>query len=259
MKKPRLGQHFLKARFAVNALVHAARIEPSDTVLEIGPGTGNLTETLLNSAARVIAVEKDPSLVTALHARFREALRTHKLTVVEKDIRDSDLRTLELQDHKYILAANIPYYITGEIIRTFMTSEMQPKRAALLVQKEVAERIARSKKESILSLSVKAFGAPRYIKTVSARWFSPPPRVDSAILLIDSISRDFFSHMREDIFFKVVKAGFSSKRKKLAGNLKAIASSERINETFRVCGVPENARAEDVGLPTWKCVAEKLF
>ncbi len=258
MKKPRLGQHFLKARFALHTLVHAARIAPTDTVLEVGPGTGNLTTVLLANAKRVIAIEKDPALITVLRERFPDAIREQKLLLFEGDIRDVDLQTFGTRDHEYILAANIPYYITGEIIRMFLTNKVQPSRAALLIQKEVAQRIARSKKESILSLSVKVFGTPRYIKTVPARSFSPPPKVDSAILLIDEISRTHLTEVSEERFFKLVKAGFSSKRKKLAGNLKTISDKGKITEAFLTCGVPENARAEDVPLSAWQCLARKI-
>ena len=149
------------------------------------------------------------------------------------------------------MAANIPYYITGEIMRSFLTSKNQPVRMALLVQKEVANRVARSEKESILSLSVKAYGTPTFVKKVSAECFSPPPQVDSAILLIDTISRDFFKDVSEERFFTLVKTGFSSKRKLLAGNLSKLTSREQVETALATCGIPAKIRAEDVSLEQW--------
>jgi len=254
----KLGQHFLTAPGIARAVGAAAGVGPGVTVLEIGPGRGILTHELLELGGTVIAVEKDPALVEHLKERFHEALDLGVLTIVEGDIRDVPPESLGLKDHSYVLAANIPYYITGDIIRTFLESKVQPQQMALLVQKEVAERIARNKKESILSLSVKTYGTPKYIKTVSRGSFSPAPKVDSAILAIENISRDFFSNISEARFFEVVKAGFASKRKMLAGNLKKIASTEHIEKAFRACDLKPNVRAEDVSLKEWGCLVEEL-
>lgn len=251
-----LGQHFLKARWAARAIARAAGVEPGTTVLEIGPGTGNLTHELLALGGKVIAVEKDPSLVEKLKERFVNELAGGKLVVVENDIRNVSPQSLGLKTSEYVLAANIPYYISGEIIRTFLETADQPKQMALLVQKEVAERIARSKKESILSLSVKAYGTPRYVKTVSRSCFSPAPTVDSAILTIENISRSFFKDISEKDFFKIVKAGFSSKRKMLAGNLSKLAPREKIEKAFQKCDLDLKTRAEDVSLEQWGCLVE---
>jgi 16S rRNA (adenine1518-N6/adenine1519-N6)-dimethyltransferase len=259
MKKgARLGQHFLKARWAAKLVARAAGVVPGAIVLEIGPGTGNLTDELIALGGKVIAVEKDSALVEILKLRFKSELASGMLALVENDIRDVSPQSLGLDHQSYILAANIPYYITGEIIRTFLESKSPPKQMALLVQKEVAERIARSKKESILSLSVKAYGAPKYIKTVSRSCFSPAPNVDSAILAIEKISRDFFADISEEQFFKVVKAGFASRRKMLAGNLKKIAAREKIEKAFEQCGIAPKARAEDVSLEKWGRLVRQL-
>ena len=252
----RLGQHFLNARWAATLVAQSASVGPGVTVLEIGPGTGNLTTELLALGGKVVAVEKDSTLIELLHLRFREELADGSLTIVENDIRNVSSESLGLTN--YVLAANIPYYITGDIIRTFLEAKAQPKHMALLVQKEVAERIARSKKESILSLSVKAYGTPKYVKTVSRSCFSPAPNVDSAILAIGNISRDFCSEISEEQFFKVVRAGFASKRKMLAGNLKKIASPTQIEQAFQKCGLTPKIRAEDVSLKEWGCLTAKL-
>ena len=226
-------------------------------MLEIGPGEGALTRELLARGARVIAVERDPKLVTVLHNTFTGDIAEERLTVVEQDVRDFDPREHGLTQGAYTLAANIPYYITGDIIRRFLTTEAQPTAMALLMQKEVAERIARSKKESLLSLSVKAYGTPRFIKKVSRGNFSPPPSVDSAILSITNISRAFFDTISEEAFFGLLRAGFAAKRKLLSSNLAAFGKP-RVMEAFQTCGVPEKARAEDIALDTWRRLAAHL-
>lgn len=256
-KTPKLGQHFLRNTRVADILTRASGASAGETVLEIGPGGGILTRTLVASGAHVIAVEKDSSLVAGLRASFAREIGTNSLVVKEADIRDVSPETLGLADQAYILAANIPYYITGEIIRTFLTSVQQPKTIALLIQKEVAERIV-SKTESMLSLSVKAYGAPSIVAKVPRGDFSPPPSVDSAILRIGNISRDFFSDMREEVFFNVVRAGFSAKRKKLMNNLSTTFDKERVRTAFTACNIPENARAETVPLASWKRLTQSL-
>lgn len=256
-KGARLGQHFLRAPWAAHALVKEAGITHKDTVLEIGPGTGALTVELLKTGAHVIAIEKDEALVQTLHGSFAEEIALEKLTLIEGDVRNAIPEQLGLKAGGYILAANIPYYITGEIIRTFLTAKAQPKTMALLVQKEVAERVARSKKESILSLSVKAYGIPRFAVKVARGNFSPPPSVDSAILVVERISRTFFKNLSEDDFFTVVKKGFSAKRKLLAGNLSSFGK-ENVARAFLSAGIAEKARAEDVPLTAWKELAQAL-
>ena len=214
----RLGQHFLTGLWAARALARAADISLGETVLEIGPGKGALTRELLATNARVVAIEKDAALVGHLQEKFAQEIESGALKIILDDVRNIIPEELGLVSGKYVLAANIPYYITGEIVRQFLTAQAQPKAMALLVQKEVAQRIV-SKKESILSLSVKAYGVPSIVKKVPRGNFSPPPTVDSVILLISNISREFFSGLNEEIFFKVVRSGFSSKRKYLSNNL----------------------------------------
>lgn len=241
---PRLGQHLLNNPRVSEKVADAAGVKKGTLVLEVGPGKGALTHVLLARGARVIAVEKDPSMVAVLRETFAQEIHDSRLVIHEADARDFlGSRNQELETTPYVVAANIPYYITGELIRTFLTAPHQPTAVALLVQKEVADRIARSKKESILSLSVKVYGAPKYVDTVKRGNFTPPPNVDSAILAITHISRDNFKTSSEDRFFQIVKAGFAQKRKTLAGNL-----TRALGHDF---GVPKNVRAEDVPLSTW--------
>lgn len=250
----RLGQHFLKHGWAARALAHAAAPRSGETILEIGPGKGMLTKELL-AVGPVVAVEKDEALVQKLREDFAAHIAAGELHLFENDVRDVTPESLGLRD--YVLAANIPYYITGDIIRQFLTALTQPRAMALLIQKEVAQRIV-SEKGSILAMSVRAYGVPRIVEKVPRKHFSPPPNVDSAILLIDSISRDFFKDLDEAHFFDVVRTGFASKRKFVAGNLSNRFAKERVLEALAQAGAPEKARAEDLSLEQWKLVAQNL-
>ena len=246
-KGAKLGQHFLTGSWAAEKLTQSIAMRSGETILEIGPGKGALTAELLNTGARVVAVEKDETLIEILNATFSEEIRKGQLTIIREDIRNFDPSHLG----PYVLAANIPYYITGEIIRQFLTAKKQPRALALLIQKEVADRIlARNGKESILSLSVKAYGTPKIVAKVTRGNFSPPPSVDSAILLVVNISRDYFKATSEERFFEIVRAGFASKRKFLASNLSSYGK-EKIVAAFASCGIGPKARAEDITLEMW--------
>ena|SRR3989338_4923839 len=190
---------------------------------------------------------------------FAAEIQSGALRVVTDDVRDFAPQSSKLEAGSYVLAANIPYYITGEIIRQFLETDVQPRSMALLVQKEVADRIiARNGKESILSLSVKAYGVPKIVAKVSRGNFSPPPNVDSAILLISDISKEFFNGIDESMFFKVVKAGFASKRKFLANNLAAVFGKEAVLHAFETCDMSPKIRAEDVPLEKWRTLTKTL-
>ncbi|MDR3570712.1 MAG: 16S rRNA (adenine(1518)-N(6)/adenine(1519)-N(6))-dimethyltransferase RsmA [Candidatus Pacebacteria bacterium] len=256
----RLGQHFLTGTWAAEKLVESALITSQDTVLEIGPGKGALTGEILKTGARVVAIEKDDALPEQLRSTFRSEIDAGRLQVIEGDVRDFDPEQCEPLAKGYILAANIPYYITGEIIRQFLTSSRQPSTMALLIQKEVADRIlARDGKESILSLSVKAYGVPEIAAKVSKGNFTPPPQVDSAILVVRTISKDLFDQISEEHFFRVVRTGFSSKRKFLASNLSNEFERSTVVSALQSCGLSEKVRSEDVALEQWKQIALSLL
>ena len=191
--KKSLGQHFLKSEKALSQIVDASDPVADDIILEIGPGHGVLTERLLSFAGKVIAIEKDKDLIPVLEEKFAQEIASEKFLLIHDDILKVDIATLHLPSSTYKLVANIPYYITGAIIEKFLSTPYLPERMVLLMQKEVAERIiARDKKESILSIAVKAYGTPKMVGKVPPGAFVPPPTVDSAILLIENISRDFF-------------------------------------------------------------------
>ncbi|MBI5644682.1 ribosomal RNA small subunit methyltransferase A [Candidatus Kaiserbacteria bacterium] len=250
----RLGQHFLKHTWAARKLAHAAAPRAGETIVEIGPGKGVLTRELL-ALSSVIAIEKDETLVAKLRETFATELDSGRLQIISADIRDITPEQLGLHAGSYVVAANIPYYITGEIIRQFLSTDAQPRAMALLVQKEVAQRIV-SKKESILSISVKAYGIPKIVEKVSRTHFSPPPKVDSAILLIADIAKSFFREISEERFFAVVRAGFASRRKFVANNLSALFDRATVQQHLEAAGIAEKARAEDVSLEQWKKLAQ---
>jgi len=255
----RLGQHFLANAHYAKILVDAAALREGETALEIGPGKGMLTRELLRTGAHVVAVEKDEALAAFLRGEFAGEIAAGQFDIRTMDVRDATPEALGLSAGKYVVAANIPYYITGEILRQFLSTRAQPRAMALLVQKEVAERIvARDGKESILSLSVKAYGTPRIAAKVSRGNFSPPPSVDSAIIAIEAISREAFGTLADEAFFAAVKAGFASKRKLLSNNLAVKFGKERTLAAIEEAGVEKDARAEDVPLEKWFALAKSL-
>ncbi|MDQ3089738.1 MAG: 16S rRNA (adenine(1518)-N(6)/adenine(1519)-N(6))-dimethyltransferase RsmA [bacterium] len=260
--KKSLGQHFLHSDADLKAMVNAGEVNADDVVLEIGPGKGDLTKKLLFFAAKVIAVEKDDELYEFLKEKFAEEIKAGKLDLIHGDIMDFDLGSSLgrlTSKSEYKIVANIPYNITGGILRKFLSAKLIPERIAILLQKEVAERVvARDKKESILSLSIKAYGKPSYFKTVKAGSFSPPPKVDSGILIIEDTSKDFFKDFSEEDFFRVVKTGFKSKRKKLSSNLAEIYGKKEILQIFSDLNLDPNLRAEDADINIWKKLVSRL-
>lgn len=257
--KKSLGQNFLKSKAIIADIVNASNVNSEDMILEIGPGKGVLTEGLLEKAKKVIAIEKDDRLIEHLNERFAEEISKGNFELLHADILDLKTESLKLVASSYKVVANIPYYITGQILRQFLESDCPPSQMTLMVQKEVSDRIvARDKKESLLSISVKLFGTPRYIKKVPARYFSPEPKVDSAILNIENISSPFKSKEDIKIFFEILKTGFAHKRKVLISNLSDKYSREKIAEVFRECGLDEKIRAENLTINDWKKLESKL-
>lgn len=252
--KKSLGQNFLKSKKALSDMLIAGEVGESDIILEAGPGKGILTEELLKKAGRVIAVEKDDVLMEFLRDKFSADISRGKLELIHDDILNLNPLSYKLTANSYKLIANIPYYITGQFLRKFLSGENQPSKMVILLQKEVVKRItANDGKESILSISVKSYGKPKNIGKVSKENFFPKPKVDSAILLINNISRNFFNGIDEGKFFEIVKAGFAHKRKFLAGNIKhLIKDGRQVEKILENCGIHPKSRAEDVLLEKWR-------
>lgn len=257
--KKSLGQNFLKDKRFLRKVIETANLSPSDTVLEIGPGKGALTSFILESGAKLVAVEYDKSLHGFLQEKFSDAIQSGQMTLINKDILDFSPAEDNLPDD-YVVVANIPYHITGAILRHFLANINQPKAMTLIMQKEVAERIVqRNDKSSILSLSVSAYGKPAYAGKIPAQAFSPKPKVDSAILNITNITRDQFKNKKaEDFFFTLVKQGFSSKRKQLVNNLGKTLEKDSIVDALQSQNLSVNIRAEDLNISEWLKLAKDL-
>ncbi len=256
--KKSLGQNFLKSETILRKIIDAGNIKKGDVILEIGPGKGALMEKLLVCSYQLIAVEKDKDLWRLLQVKFQKEILSGQLKLIHGDILDFNLESYKLTAKSYKLIANIPYNITGAILKKFLTEDNQPESMVLMVQHEVAKRIlARDGKESILSISVKAYGTPKMIAKVDKRYFSPEPKVDSAIISIQNISRKIFKDngIDEEKFWEIVKKGFAHKRKKLSSNLKygGVASVFYQKDSLMFL---KNKRAEDLSLEDWIALAK---
>ncbi|MEX0933653.1 MAG: 16S rRNA (adenine(1518)-N(6)/adenine(1519)-N(6))-dimethyltransferase RsmA [Candidatus Paceibacterota bacterium] len=248
--KKSLGQNFLRSPYILRSFVKSAEVKEGEWILEVGPGRGAITKELLGAGARVVAVEKDEVLAEALREKFSYAVVDGSLIVVADDI--LHINPEEYFSGSYTIVGSIPYYITGVFLRTALAFSPQPQRISLIIQKEVARRIvARDAKESILSLSVKAFGDPAYIKTIKAKEFSPSPKVDSAILVISAVSDDFFNGFSKEEFFAAIKVAFSQKRKRAVTTLSMRYDKDTVVSLFERVGISQNARAEDIALQEW--------
>jgi len=253
--KKTLGQHFLTSKIVPTWMVDAAHITHTDTILEIGPGTGMLTKELLARAKCVVALEADIRAITILRETFATDIAQGALVLLHTDVRTLDLSTIPQIQQGFKVVANIPYYLSGFLFRTILESEIQPTDLVYLVQKEVAKRITtkleRKEKESLLSISVKVYGHPMYIRTVRRGHFNPPPKVDSGIIALYNISKDNFKNIDELFFFKILHLGFAQKRKQLLGNLSKEYPRQTLTHIFSTLNLPASVRAEDVPLEKW--------
>ena len=251
--KKSLGQHWLKDPEILADIAEAAELTSDDVVLEIGPGLGTLTSRLLARANSVTAVEFDANLARKLPGQFPGK----KLTVVNQDILQFDLNQLP---KKYKVVANVPYYITSKIVEKLMTAENKPSLAVLLVQKEVAERIAaEAGNMSVLSVSVQIFAEAELDIEVPRQFFTPPPKVDSQVVVLRTRNNPLITPEDQRDFFRIVKAGFSAKRKKLRSSLSGGLGADKIvaEELLKNAGISPDARAEDLAIEDWKRLLKK--
>lgn len=258
--KKSLGQNFLTSIPARLAIVEAGEVSSTDTILEVGPGKGFLTKAILDTGASVIALEKDQDLLPLLRENFSTDVISDRLTLLEGDVLHFEPKNYKLKANGYKLIANIPYYITGAILSHFLSSDTQPTTMVVLIQKEVAERIcARDTKESLLSLSVKAYGDPKIVYRVNKGSFNPIPTVDSAVLQIKNISKSHFRDAHhEETFFALIHAAFAHKRKYALSNIKAVFTNIDIPSLFKEYALSEKVRAEDVTLATWIQISSRI-
>lgn len=280
LTKKSLGQHWLFDAGSLQAMAEAAEVKAGESVLEVGPGLGTLTEALLKRGAHVTAVEFDKKLAEDLrqniHGRHLEqnnvepkdlthstqilqpVRRAHdkqaqdeKLQIFSEDILKFDLTRL-LKNYK--VCANIPYYLTSNLVRRLLESDNPPAVIALLIQKEVAERIAASPGEmSILSVATQFYAEVALCELVPASLFTPPPKVDSQIIKITRRSEPLFPDVDAKLFFTLVRAGFSEKRKKLRSSLSGglHLSKTDVDQLLEKAAISPNARAQELSLQQW--------
>ncbi len=277
--KKSLGQNFLKDESVLNHIIESANLSKDDVVLEIGPGQGALTEKLADVCKKVIAIELDERLVEVLHTKFvGNNPPAGGVEIIAGDILKINLPELiiehGLDKTGYKVVANLPYYITSPIVRLLLETKYPPMEMVVMVQKEVAERIVAKKGAmSILAVSVQYYAKPEFLFTVFKESFEPKPKVDSAILKISSISS---SPLGEDVrrtdegsvaikeetkkFFRIVRAGFSAKRKTLINNLANGLQLEKklVEEKLVSLGFPPNTRAQELGVEDWRKLVELL-
>jgi len=260
--KKSLGQNFLNSQVVPGWLCDAGDVSALDHILEIGPGTGVLTAELLKRSAKVVAIEADRRAVEVLNDRFSYEIQTGQLTLLQADVRKLNIQDLKLNDHGFKVVANIPYYLTGYLFRTLLSGDIQPSTLVFLVQKEVGRRAAsnilKGDKESLLSLSLKAFGEVKYVKTVGKGHFTPAPKVDSAIVAVYNINRDKFIEQSAKFFFDTLHLGFGAKRKQLLGNLSKKYPRETLTRIFTDAEINLNTRAEDVPMSKWLNICRQL-
>jgi 16S rRNA (adenine1518-N6/adenine1519-N6)-dimethyltransferase len=269
MMKPKksLGQNFLRDEKVLDQIIKSADLSTDDFVLEIGPGEGVLTDELIKFSKKVIAIEKDDNLASRLDSRLRG---NDKIIIVPADILDINLPELiEKNDfQQYKVIANIPYYITSPIIRLFLETKYQPREMILMVQREVAQRICASAGQmSILSVSVQYYATAEILFFVERQSFWPVPEVDSAVIKIKPLtppqpSPDYREggNAGTKNFFRIVKAGFSAKRKTLANNLATSLHLEKkvVEEKIVKLGFNPSARAQELSVEDWKKLASLL-
>jgi 16S rRNA (adenine1518-N6/adenine1519-N6)-dimethyltransferase len=244
----RFGQNFLADRGIVRKIVEAAEITGKDTVLEIGPGTGELTREIVKAAGKVIAVEKDPRMVQILKGSLRDVVN---LKIVQGDIRRLDIRECGIKEDDYKAVGNLPFYLTAPVIRRFLESEKPPSSMTLVVQKEVGQRICQKPpRMNLLSVSVQVYAEAKIIFYISKKSFWPQPEVDAALIKITPKDVPIGD---TDLFFKIVKAGFSQPRKQLINNLsKGLKIDKRkVAEWLEKNNIQSSQRAETLNIRDW--------
>ena len=249
-----LGQNFLHDPGALHKIVAAAELAPDETVLEVGAGTGTLTRVLMGAAAQVVAVETDGRLLPLLRAGLGE---TPQLRILHADILTLDLAAL-LAPRPWVSVANLPYYITSAILRHLLECAHKPRRLVLTVQQEVGERlVARPGDMSLLAVSVQFYGRPRIVSRLKPAAFWPRPDVDSAVVRIDVQGRPALAVPDEASFFRVVRAGFSQRRKQLRNALGSGLgiSSAAAADLLAAANIDPRRRAQTLALEEWAALS----
>jgi 16S rRNA (adenine1518-N6/adenine1519-N6)-dimethyltransferase len=256
--KKSLGQHFLVGGRVSPWIINAAELSPNDTVIEVGAGLGNLTQSLARKAGKILAIEIDVRLASALR---RVLAKCPNVEVIQADILQIDLNQLLADSENYKVVANLPYYITSPVLRYFLEASHKPSRMVVMVQKEVAETIvAPPGKMSLLSVSVQFYGKPSIVAYVPAGCFFPPPEVDSAILCIELGQQPSLEVTAPAEFFRVVRGGFTAPRKQLRNSLAQGLglSNQEATAWLTAAGIDPRRRAESLELQEWAKVLSQF-
>ncbi len=249
--KKSFGQHFLRDQKVIDKIVAALDVDPDDVVIEVGPGTGALTERLLKKARReLVLIEADRDLLPDLHERFPKA------TLLHMDAATVDYAGL-VGKRTWVFIGNLPYNAANAIIMQALTAPRPPKQLVIMVQREVGERMmARPGNMGILSVAVQLYAEVRRVCIVKPGAFVPPPKVDSVVLDLRTRPGD---NTREKIIV-LAKIGFGSRRKQLHRNLEdhGVAASEVIKQELIAMGLSPHARAEELSTENWRQLAQTL-
>ena len=242
------GQNFLVDSAVLDQIVHAADLDPSDTVIEVGPGPGVLSQRLAPQVKQLIAVEIDEKMIQP----WQKLMKPYPhVVIINQDVLDFVPPT-----HAYKLVANIPYYITSPILKHFLRSQQvnRPQSIVLMIQKEVAQRICSTKKPTLLSWEIRVFGAPELVCTVPPQAFYPPPKVDSAVLKIELLERPRIAEEEMDEFFQLLSIAYQQPRKSLLNNLQAQKPREHVETLLNEMGLDLKIRPHQLDLEQWKAL-----
>lgn len=254
--KKSLGQNFLVEDSILQKIRDLAGLDRSDAVLEIGPGLGSLTRFLAESAGKIVAVEIDSRLVPILEDQLAGR---DNVILVQGDILEVEIEDLIASPYKVV--ANVPYYITGAILRRLLVPIIKPSVMVLTVQREVADRLSASPgKMSVLSVSVQLHGSISEELVIRSGSFWPRPDVDSAVIRFNLRKSKFIEHEEEVGFMRLVKAGFSSKRKQVHNNLRSIESDrDRLRNSLALAGIDGTRRAQTLSIEEWVAIYQALL
>ncbi|MBX4205317.1 MAG: 16S rRNA (adenine(1518)-N(6)/adenine(1519)-N(6))-dimethyltransferase RsmA [Candidatus Doudnabacteria bacterium] len=245
--KDYMGQNFLISQDVINEIITAAEIRPTDTIVEIGPGLGVLTQVLVEKAKKVIAIEKDKTFIPVLKNYFKSDPR---LEIIESDVLKFNFESLP---KSYKIVSNIPYYLTSHLLQNLLALKNKPSRIVLMVQKEVGERLTASPGAlSILGISVQILADVEIATNVLKQNFWPKPKVDSAIVVITPKNK--FPEIRDEkLFFRILKIAFAGKRKQLHNTLQngLKLSKASVEKLLGEAGVPTSARPQELTIPQW--------
>jgi 16S rRNA (adenine1518-N6/adenine1519-N6)-dimethyltransferase len=258
LPQKRLGQNFLADNGQIQKVLEAADVGPDDIILEIGPGTGSLTLELAKKAKKVIAVEKDRKMAEVLKEQLANA---KNVEIIQGDIRNTNPVALGLKAGDYKVVANIPYYLTAFLIRNLLENENPPENITLIIQKEVAQRIcAKPPEMNLLAASVQFYANPKIAGYIKKTAFWPMPKVDSAIIKIQ-ISKSKSQDINKELFFKVIKAGFSQPRKQLLNNLARglKIGKEETKSWLLQNNIQPSQRAETLSMENWLSLTKSIF